>query len=143
MNVLKNLLTPITMPHVWQDVLLAIPRVVGCYFLCVNFGMSKFPTPDWFIEDVGKLGLPFPFFFAWAAVLSEVVGAAMMVFGFGTRIAGCMIASTMLVAIFLQKSNSEVWEKLPAMGFLWVSLFAIVLGSGRFGIDYLISKKWR
>jgi putative oxidoreductase len=31
---------------------------------------------------------------------------------------------------------------LPAMGFGWVALFNTILGSGRFGIDYLISKKF-
>jgi putative oxidoreductase len=53
-----------------------------------------------------------------------------------------MVACTMIVAIFFQKWGGEVWEMLPAMGFLWVSIHAIVMGSGRFGIDHLISKQW-
>jgi putative oxidoreductase len=47
---------------------------------------------------------------------------------------------TMLVAIFLQQWSQGMWMMLPAMGFLWVSIFNLVTGSGRFGIDYLISK---
>jgi putative oxidoreductase len=46
----------------------------------------------------------------------------------------------MLVAIFFQKWGGEVWEMLPAMGFLWISLYAVVMGSGRFGLDHLIAK---
>ena len=29
---------------------------------------------------------------------------------------------------------------MPAMGFLWAALPALVLGSGRFGLDYLLTK---
>ncbi len=61
---IKRLIAPITMPYWWQDLLIAIPRVFGCYFLATHFGWSKFPTPTWFIQDTAKLGLPFPAFFA-------------------------------------------------------------------------------
>jgi putative oxidoreductase len=47
----------------------------------------------------------------------------------------------MLVAIFMQQLSQGTWNILPAAGFLWVSIAGIVLGSGRFGIDYLIAKK--
>ena len=49
---------------------------------------------------------------------------------------------TMLVAIFLQQIEEGMWNCLPALGFLWVSLYSLTIGSGRFGLDYLISKKW-
>ncbi len=140
---IKKLIAPILMPHSWQDLLLAIPRIVGCYFLATHFGWSKFPTPDWFIEDTAKLGFPFPAFFAWAAVLTEVFGAALMVLGLMTRFASFLLFCTMMVAIFFQKADTELWEKLPAMGFLWISVFYMVIGSGRFGLDYLISKRWK
>ena len=83
----------------------------------------------------------FPAFFAWAAVLAETFGGAMLVVGLGTRFAGFMVATTMIVAIFCQKWGGPVWEMLPAMGFLWIAVYAMVLGSGRFGLDYLISKR--
>jgi putative oxidoreductase len=47
----------------------------------------------------------------------------------------------MLVAIFFQQFSNGTWSMLPAMGFLWVSMFGMVLGSGRLGIDYLLTKK--
>jgi putative oxidoreductase len=46
----------------------------------------------------------------------------------------------MLVAIFLQKWGQGTWAMLPAMGFLWITLYNLYFGSGRFGLDYLISK---
>lgn len=141
MKTLQVLIKPITMPHWSQDLLLLMPRLIACYFLAVNFGGSKFPTPDWFIQDVAKLGFPFPAFFAWCAVLTEVVGSLLLMIGLFTRVAAFNLMITMGVAIFLQKWDAEVWEKLPAMGFLWIAIFALVLGSGRFGVDYWLSQR--
>ena len=138
----SKIITPVYTSTWYSDLLLAIPRIVGCYFLAVNFGGSKFPCPEWFIKDVAGYGFPFPAFFAWAAVLAETLGGALLVMGLLTRFAGFMVMCTMLVAIFFQKWGGEVWEMLPALGFLWISLYAIVMGSGRFGFDHLISKKW-
>jgi len=73
--------------------------------------------------------------------LAETFGGALLVLGLETRLAGFMVACTMLVAIFFQKWGGEVWEMLPAMGFLWISLYAIVMGSGRIGLDHLIAQK--
>jgi putative oxidoreductase len=139
-NILSKIITP-TYTATWcTDLLLALPRIIGCYFLAVNFGGSKLPCPDWFVKDVAGYGFPFPAFFAWAAVLAETFGGAMLVLGLFTRFAGLMVVITMLVAIFFQKWGGEVWEMLPAMGFLWIGIYAIVMGSGRIGIDHLISK---
>lgn len=79
-------------------------------------------------------------FFAWAAVLAETFGGAMLVMVLLTRFAGSMVMITMLVTIFFQKWGGEVWEMLPVMGFLWISICAVVMGSGRIGIDHLIIK---
>jgi putative oxidoreductase len=141
MNFLQKIFTPTLLSNWQSDLLMAIPRVVGCVCL-FNFGWSKFPTPDWFVQDVAKFGLPFPYLLAWAAVITESIGALFLIFGLATRFWGAMLVCTMGVAIFFQKWDNELWEKLPAMGFLWVAFQSVVLGSGRFGLDYLISKKW-
>ena len=89
----------------------------------------------------GGIFAVFPTFFAWAAVLAETFGGALLVMGLFTRFAGFTVMITMLVAIFFQKWGGEVWEMLPAMGFLWISIYAVVMGSGTFGIDHFISEK--
>ena len=81
------IIKPFYTSHWYTDLLLALPRIIGCYFLSINFGGSKFPCPDWFIVDVTKYGFPFPTFFAWAAVLAETFGGAMLVLGLGARFA--------------------------------------------------------
>jgi uncharacterized membrane protein YphA (DoxX/SURF4 family) len=52
-----------------------------------------------------------------------------------------LVICTMLVAIFMQQIQNGLWNCLAAMGFLWVAMFFLILGSGRFGIDYLLTRK--
>ena len=142
---IQTLIKPTYTKQWFTDLLLAIPRIIGFLFLAKNFGGSKFPCPQWFIDDVSKFGglfSTYPAFFAWSAVLSETIGGLLLVLGLGTRMASFFVAITMMVAIFFQKWNSDLWEMLPALSFLWLSIYALVLGSGRFGLDHLISKKY-
>ena len=41
----NKLTTPITMPYWWQDLLIAIPRIVCGYLLAAEFGAQKFGLP--------------------------------------------------------------------------------------------------
>lgn len=149
---------PILLQFWWQDILLAIPRIICGYLLTANFGSDKFGLPwsptdknlglfeiaFWFPTDVAQYGgifAYFPVFFAWMAGFSEAVGGIFLLLGLQTRIASFLIFATMLGAIFLQQIQQGMWNTLPALGFLWVSLYSFTLGSGRFGVDYLISKK--
>ena len=141
-----------------SNILIAVPRIIGGLLLTIDFGSSKFGMPwtdseknlslfqvaTWFPEDVAKFGIPFsigPVFFAWMAAASEAIGGLFLALGFQTRTAAFLIGCTMLVAIFLQKSGEGTWNMLPTMGFLWISIYSIVLGSGKLGLDYLLSKK--
>lgn len=146
------------MPHWWQDLFLVLPRLVCGYLLTADFGSAKFGLPwspveknlgffevaFWFPNDVAEYGgifAAFPAFFAWMGAFSEAVGGIFWIFGLQTRVFSFLIFCTMLVAIFMQQFNNGTWNMLPAAGFLWVSMFYMVLGSGKFGVDYLISKK--
>ena len=158
MKLLQNITKPFLMPFWWQDVLIAIPRIVCGYLLATSFGSDKFGMPwspvdsnlglfeiaFWFPKDVAAYGGIFavcPAFFAWMGGFSEAVGGLFLLCGFQTRLASFLIMGTMLVAIFMQQIHQGMWMCLPAMGFLWVAIFGFVQGSGRFGIDYLLTKK--
>lgn len=142
----------------FSNLILALPRILGGFMLATMFGGDKFGVPwsfedtglglfevaAWFPEDVANYGFPFsvaPVFFAWLAAASEAVGGMFLLFGLQTRISGFFISCTMLGAIFLQQWGGSVWSMLPAMGFLWISLYAMVFGSGKFGLDYWVAKK--
>lgn len=150
--------TPILLPHWSQDILLAIPRIVCGFLLTASFGADKFGLPwspadknlgffevaFWFPNDVAAYGGIFaiaPAFFAWMGAFSEAVGGIFLLLGFQTRIASFLIMGTMLVALFMQQIQNGLWNCLPAMGFLWVGLIYMILGSGRFGIDYVLTRK--
>ncbi|MHA7057318.1 DoxX family protein [Aquimarina sp. M1] len=159
-NSIKKIIIPITTAHWPTDLVFAFPRIICGYFLAFNFGGSKFGAPwspkgspdlaflevvDWFPNDIAEYGglfAMFPVFFAWMGAASEAIGGVFLLLGAKTRIASFLIMCTMIVAIFLQKWNNGIWRMLPAMGFLWISIYNLILGSGRFGIDYIISKKW-
>jgi len=158
-NTVKSLTTPVIQKHWFGDFLFAIPRIVCGFLLTSSFGSDKFGMPwsstanlgffevvAWFPQDVADYGgifAIFPVFFAWMGAFSEAVGGLLLVLGIQTRIASFLMICTMLVAIFMQKWGGHLWGMLPAMGFLWVSMFTLYLGSGRFGIDYLISRKFK
>lgn len=141
-----------------KNIMIAIPRMLCGFFLTTSFGGSKFGMPwtdpeqglglfevaAWFPEDVTSFGLPFsiaPVFFAWMAGASEAIGGFFLLLGFQTRVSAFLIMCTMLVAIFFQKWNDGLWNMLPALGFLWMSIYVLALGSGKFGTDFLIAKK--
>jgi putative oxidoreductase len=155
---MKKLINPILMPHWMQDLVLAIPRIVYGYFLTVNFGSSKFGLPwsdpdknlgffevaFWFPVDVANYGgifALFSAFFAWMAAFSEAVGGIAWVLGFQTRLFSFLIFCTMSVVVFIHQMQYGLWNMLPGMGILWIAMLGMVVGSGRFGLDFLISKK--
>ncbi len=126
----------------FADVMIAVPRFAFGVILPLYFGLSKFPVPEWFITDVGKLGFPVPTFFAWAAVLTEVVGSFMLAAGLCTRAVAFLLVITMGVAAFIQKGDAAMWEKLPSLCFMLNAWFMLLLGSGRLGLDEVIRRKW-
>ena len=156
---MRRITKPVLLPFWWQDLLLAIPRVVCGYLLTSSFGSDNFGLPwssadrnlglfeivFWFPEDVSNYGgifAKFPVFFAWMAGFSEAVGGFLFMLGFQTRISALLILTTMMGAIFLQQIQQGMWNTLPALGFLWVSIYSLTIGSGRFGLDYLLFKKF-
>ncbi len=157
-RILKQLITPITQGQWIADAVFALMRFVCGMLLAIDFGADKFGMPwtpegqnlnlfevsAWFPEDVATYGGIFamaPVFFAWMGAFSEAVGGLFLAIGLKTRLAALLIMCTMLVAILCQKWGQGTWGILPAMSFLWVAVYNLYLGSGRFGIDYLISKK--
>jgi len=156
---IKNTIKPIILPRWWQDLILALPRIICGLLLAIDFGASKFGMPwspaeknlglfqvvFWFPEDVrdfGGLFALFPGFFAWMGAFSEAVGGLLLAIGFLTRINAFLILCTMLIAVFMQQWGKGTWNVLPALGFAWLAIHQMILGSGRFGLDYLISKKY-
>jgi len=160
---LSKSIKPIVFDKWYLDAGIAIPRVIAGLMLSFEFGSSKFGMPwsandelglfqvaSWFPEDVLKFGAPFslaPKLFAWLGAASEAIGGLFIAIGLGTRFWGLLLSITMLTAIFFQKwpdamEYGSSWPLLPAIGFLWISIYSIIHGSGKYGIDFYISRKW-
>jgi putative oxidoreductase len=158
MKILKTIIKPRIQDYWFADLVFALIRFICGMLLSLTFGADKFGVPwteshrnlnlfevaAWFPEDVASYGGIFaiaPVFFAWIGAFSEAVGGILFAFGLKTRVAAFLIMCTMLVAIFMQKWAQGIWGMLPAISFLWVSIYTLYFGSGRFGLDYLISLK--
>jgi putative oxidoreductase len=152
------LFRPILMPRWWQDVFISIPRIICGYWLSSDFGASKFGLPwspseinlglfevvFWFPSDVSAYGgifKTFSVFLAYMGAFSEGIGGIAFILGFQTRLFSFLMACTMLVAVLCQQWDNGLWSMMPALGILWVSMFHLIIGSGRFSVDYLIFQK--
>jgi len=158
MKTLKLLIKPILQKHWFADLIFALIRFFCGITLAFYFGAGKFGMPwtpkennlelfqvaTWFTEDVAEYGGLFtiaPLFFAWMGAFSEAIGGILFAFGIKTRITALLIICTMLVAVFFQKFDKGLWSMLPAISYIWVAVYHLYFGSGRFGFDFLISEK--
>ena len=93
-----------------------------------------------FIERVGSLGFPFPTFFAWCAVLTEMVGGVMIALGLFTRPVAAFAAFTMLVAAFRHLPDPFSMMEKPLL-FLTVFVALIIAGAGPWSLDARLRRK--
>jgi putative oxidoreductase len=156
---LHRLFAPVVLPHWSSELLLLVPRIVCGFLLTTQFGAPKFGLPwsppdnnlglfevaFWFPNDVAQFGgifAAFPAFFAWMGAFAEGAGGVALILGLFTRPFALLTICTMLVAMFLQQFQGGLWNMLPSLGFAWVGLYLLVLGSGRTGLDHWIASRW-
>lgn len=154
---LESLIKTNRQSNLLNDILVALPRIFCGLILAFGFGASKFGMPwspaesnlslfqvsEWFVTDINKFGglfSEYSLIFAWLAGFTETIGGLFLVFGFKTRLTSFFLMITMLVAIVFQQWDNGLWAMLPALGFLWVTLYSLVLGSGHIGVDYIIGR---
>lgn len=88
-----------------------------------------------------ELGLPGAL--AYGALLGEVVAPILLLLGVLTRIAGALVAATMVVAVALVHS-ADVFSRNPRTGawaielqalYLFGAVAVVLMGSGRYGLS--------
>jgi putative oxidoreductase len=67
-------------------------------------------------------------------------GGIFLIVGCCTRLASLLIFLVMLVTLLFREFDQS-WSYIPTFVFLSISILGIWFGSGRLGVDYLISKK--
>ena len=125
-------------------------------------GLSKYHGQNWFADIQSQFPFPFnviPVDVSWfIATWAEILGAALLVLGLGTRYVACMLMVLTFVAAYAVhfpadwSSLAELWKgyaisddgfgnfKLPLLFFL---MFMVLLGQGpgRLSLDHLIARR--
>lgn len=104
-------------------------------------GLGKLPPSEQLIEGVGMIGFPAPLLFAWSAALSEFAGGLFIAMGLFTRIAAGFLGFTMAVAMFVVHAQDPFQKKELAFLFLFVCLFFVLHGAGKYSLDRMLRKK--
>ncbi|MDO6472347.1 DoxX family membrane protein [Maribacter sp. 1_MG-2023] len=154
---IKKLIIPFKVDALLPNVLILIPRAITGYLLSFVFAINKFGTPwtpasvglayfevsDWFVALVTQFGIPFSFMpelFAWSAGLTEALGGILLILGLNTRMTAFFITVTMFTTIVCRPWDGS-WNIMPTFIFFCLGLFFMGFGSGKFGLDYLITKR--
>lgn len=113
-----------------------------CIGLAMAFahGLGKMPPGEQLIGGVTAMGFPLPVVFAWAAALSEFVGALCLAAGLFTRIAAAFLGFTMAVAAFMVHSADAFDVKEKAFLYFAACVMLLFTGAGRFSLDRMIRK---
>jgi len=124
-----------------SDLGLLIFRLFVGLAMAFSHGLGKMPPPEQMIAGVQSMGFPMAVAFAWAAGLSEFVGALLLASGLFTRIAAAFIGFTMAVAGFVVHSADPFGTKELAFMYLAASVMFIFTGAGKYSLDSIVRKK--
>jgi putative oxidoreductase len=74
-------------------------------------------------------------------VFAEVFCSVLILAGFATRLAALPLIITMLVAVGVIHAADPIAIKEPALHYLLVYLALLFAGSGKYSVDYLLTKR--
>lgn len=74
-------------------------------------------------------------------VFSEFLCSILIAFGLGTRLATIPLIITMLVAAFIAHGDDPFGQKEKALLFMLIYGTLLVLGAGKYSLDYLLTRK--
>lgn len=75
------------------------------------------------------------------AIAAEVGCSLLIIVGLGTRFATIPLIITMLVAVFIVHSADPFSSKEMGLHYLLSYVMLLIMGSGKYSLDYLITKK--
>lgn len=123
------------------DIGLLVLRLSGLMFAWHGWGKIT-ASPEGlqkFVDGVGYLGFPQPEIFAWAAILTELVGGIAIALGLYTRVFAVLAAFTMVVAAFVRHADDPFSVKEKALLYLVICLGLALTGGGSLTLDSI----WR
>ncbi|MFD2551130.1 DoxX family protein [Bizionia sediminis] len=139
MNLLKTIFNPGTNANKLSLVLLLLRVTAGIFML--THGVGKFErliSPEQ-IQFADPLGVGAAASLA-LTVFSEVFCSILLILGLGTRLAAIPLVITMLVAALIVHSNDGFGRQELGLLYAVIYITLLVLGAGKYSLDYLISK---
>ena len=127
-----------------KDLPLLLMRIV----LAIGFygpAMMKLKNFNNIVEWFGSIGIPMPTLNAYLATGTETLGFILLFLGLGTRIIAIPLMITMIVAIVTVhlghgfEAGNNGFE-IP-LYYLIMLFTLLVYGSGKYSLDYFLSKK--
>ncbi len=120
------------------DVCAVLGRIaIGPLFLLS--GIAKLTDPTTFLGYIGSVGLPLPVVALGSAILVEIIGGALLVVGYKTRVVATVIAAfTLVTAIVFHRDFQNQTQFLFFFKNLAITgglLQVVAFGGGRWSID--------
>ncbi len=123
------------------DFMLLLLRIAVAVFMLTH-GYPKltrlFSGEEIRFADPFNLGMTFSLVLV---VFAEFLCSILIGIGFGTRLASIPLIVTMLVAAFVAHGPDPFGKKELALMYLVVYIFLLFTGSGKYSVDYLLSRK--
>ena len=151
-----RLFTPFVANDWYINVIIKVPRVIIGAILAFHFGPFSFGMP-WspshlnlelfevsprFIGIVSNFYDPFgqfPYILGLISGLIKCFGGLFLIIGLGTRIVSFLVI--LLMIIFLVNSHAINFNYIFPLFFISVGCFGLYFGSGKYGLDYLLTPK--
>ncbi len=135
MSSIKSLLTSgADRAGAWTWIALLLRVAAGVIFIL--FGIDKFTNHAAEVNSFSNYGLPAPDLFVYLIGVLEVLGGALFVVGFATRISALALAGDMVGAIIVSGiAKGEQVSLTLAPTLLVICLFLIWSGAGRWSLD--------
>lgn len=127
--------------QVYLDFVLLVVRI-AIAALMIRHGLPKLTKlmAGGEIQFANPLGLGATFSLI-LVVFSELFCSLLIAMGLGTRLAAIPLIITMLVIVFISHGDDPFARKELPLIYLLNYFVLLVMGSGRFSIDYLITRK--
>ncbi|MCX7546333.1 DoxX family protein [Xanthomarina sp. F1114] len=139
-TITTNIFTPGFYPNNVNTALLILRVVIGILMLTHGWGKMETLFSGEPIQFADPIGLGANFSLA-LAVFAEVLCSILLIIGLGTRLAAIPLLITMLIAAFIVHANDGFGKQEFALLYAVIYLTIAMIGSGKYSLDYMISKK--
>ncbi len=139
-QITKNIFNSGDYPNNVSTALLILRVVIGMFMLTHGWGKMQTLLGSEPIQFPDPIGLGATFSLA-LTVFAEVLCSILIIIGFATRFAAIPLLITMLVAAFIIHATDGFGKQEFALLYGLIYLTILIVGAGKYSLDFMISKK--